>query len=213
MFIKKGESDQAARLFSFLMLGEQIAEHCALEQSRYTSHVGSRRFLKSQARQEHNHQFIFNKASLILRPKGIQVDPVKNLLLDYKKLLDEAITNHRYAETLLAQQVILEGLGEVVLENIDKGMTNRKFNFQKIRHIVLKQEHAHHEFGLRQLNQWVDNDQQKIHTLSAKANDYLDLLSQILNRLHELFDHFGYESETYYSEVKNKLPNWVVAAT
>lgn len=209
MFIKKGEPDQAARLFSFLMLGEQIAQHCASEQAKHTDHKGSRKFLLSQARQENFHRILFDKAVLTLTPKGAKYNPADKPMLKYKQLLDNAIANNRYTETLLGQQVILEGLGEVVLENIDKGMSNRMFGFKKIRRIILKQEHAHHEFGIRRLNDWATADKSRIDEISEKSNDYLDLIYQMLNNFHDVFEYFGYDSKDYYTEVEAKMPNWI----
>jgi hypothetical protein len=209
VFIKKGEPDQAARLFSFLMLGEQVAQHCALEQSKYTTHKGSRKFLLSQSSQENYHRILFDKAVLTLTPKGAKPNPANKPMLKYQNLLNDAIATGQYAETLLGQQVILEGLGEVVLENIDKGMSNRMFGFKKIRRIILKQEQAHHDFGLRKLNDWVGTDETRINALSAKTSDYLDLIHEILNNFHDVFEYFGYDSNVYYSEVKRKLPDWI----
>ena len=210
MFIKKGEPEQAARLFSLLMLGEKIAQHCASQQSKQTKHKGSRRFLLSQARQENYHRFLFDKAVLTLTPKGTKSVFATKPMLSYQKLLDEAIVKNQYAETLLGQQVILEGLGEVVLENVDKGMSNRMFGFKKIRRIILKQEHAHHEFGLRRLNNWAGTNQDRINAISARTSDYLDLVHEILDNFHETFEYFGYDSEVYFTNVKNKLPSWIV---
>jgi len=209
VFIKKGEPDQAARLFSFLMLGEQVAQRCALEQSKQTTHIGSRRFLLSQARQENYHRILLQKAVLTLTPKGALFNPANKPLLKYQKLLDTAIANNNYAETLLGQQVILEGLGEIVLENIDKGMSNRMFGFKKIRRVILKQEQAHHDFGIRRLNNWFNSDKDRINAISDKTSDYLELIHEIIENFHDVFEYFGYDSNDYYAEVKRKLPDWI----
>jgi len=209
VFIKKGEPDQAARLFSFLMLGEQVAHNCALKQANYTNHKGSRKFLLSQARQENYHRVLFDKAVLTLTPRGAKPTLATKPMLKYQALLDDAIAKNQYAETLLGQQVILEGLGEVVLENIDKGMSNRMFGFKKIRRIILKQEQAHHDFGVRRLTDWVYTDKDRMNAISQKTYDYLDLIQEILDDFHDVFEYFGYNSEVYYDEVKSKLPDWI----
>lgn len=210
MFIKQGEHKQAARLFSFLVLGESIAQHCATEQANYSSNSVIRRFLKSQARQENYHRIIFQRAGLMLSPKGSNCHSVNKPMQEYKRLLDEAIQNRKFSETLLGQQVLLEGLGETVLEHIDHGMSNRKFGFQRIRNLVLSQEHAHHQFGLRKLNECVDGDEGKQQALSSRVQDYLYLIEQILMNLQDLFEYFNYDAMQYLVEVQEKLPDWVV---
>ena len=129
---------------------------------------------------------------------------------EYKNLLVEALKDNNLAETLLGQQVLLEGLGETVLENIDYGMRNRKFGFQRIRHVVLSQEHAHHQFGLRKLNEWVREDESKKQALSLRVQDYLHLIEQMLISLQDLFEYFNYDAMQYLGDVQHKLPDWVV---
>ncbi len=209
MLIKHGEHKQAAKLFSFLMLGEEIAQHCATQQAIHSSNAVTRRFLKSQARQEKYHRIIFQRGELMLSPKGGNCGSVKNHLLEYKKLLDEATKTNNFEETLLGQQIILEGLGETVLENIDHGMSNRKFGFHRIRHLILSQEHAHHQFGLRKLDACVENNEVKQQKLSSRVYDYMNLIEKMLLNLQDLFEYFNYDSLQYIDEVQNKLPAWI----
>lgn len=213
MFIKKDEHTQAARLFSFLALGEEIAHHCAKQQARQSDNRAMQRFLKSQARQEKNHQIMFKYGELLLTPKGSPCEPAVQPLQEYKHLLNEAIEKNDFAETLLGQQVILEGLGEVVLKNIDFGMSNRNFGYKKIRHLILTQEQAHHDFGIRKLNHAVQNDLEEQTRLSARAQDYLHLIEKMLDNLYSLFEHFNYDASSYNHQVKDALPSWVKAQT
>ena len=210
MFIKQGEHVQAARLFSFLTLGEELAHFCAKEQAGRVENQNMRRFFKTQTRQEHYHRIIFQRGVLILTPKGCSCDPVQKPMQEYKNLLVDALKDNNLAETLLGQQVLLEGLGETVLENIDYGMRNRKFGFQRIRHVVLSQEHAHHQFGLRKLNEWVREDESKKQALSLRVQDYLHLIEQMLISLQDLFEYFNYDAMQYLGDVQHKLPDWVV---
>jgi len=209
MFIKVGENEQAARLFCFLMLGEQLAKDCAASQAKQMSNKSMRRFLNSQAKQENYHRIIFQRSMMMLTPKGSNCDAVKKPMLEYKGLLDEAIESNNFAETLLGQQVILEGLGEIVLENIDKGMTNRKFGFKKIRHLILSQEHAHHNFGLRKLDDLANGNEKIRSQLSLRTQDYMHLVQQMLTSLQDLFDYFKYDSSQYFNELNSKLPIWL----
>lgn len=211
MFIKKDEHTQAARLFSFLALGEEIAHHCAKQQARQSDNRAMQRFLKSQARQERNHQIMFKYGELLLTPKGSPCEPAVQPLLEYKRLLNEAIEKNDFAETLLGQQVILEGLGEVVLKNIDFGMSNRNFGYKKIRHLILTQEQAHHDFGLRKLNHSVQNDIEAQTRLSIRAQDYLHLIEKMLDDLYSLFEYFKYDASSYNHQVVDSLPTWVKA--
>ena len=47
MFIKQGEHVQAARLFSFLTLGEELAHFCAKEQAGRVENQNMRRFFQN----------------------------------------------------------------------------------------------------------------------------------------------------------------------
>ena len=47
-----------------------------------------------------------------------------------------------FAETLFGIQVMLEGVGEVVLENLEQGLVKREAGLQRIRRIILNQEKA-----------------------------------------------------------------------
>lgn len=209
MYIKQGEHTQSARLLCFLALGEEIAHHCAKEQAKQSDNRSIQRFLNSQARQEKYHQIMFKRGELLLTPKGSPCGPAKKPLLEYKQLLDEAIAKQDFAETLLGQQVILEGLGEVVLENIDNGMSNRNFGYKKIRHLILNQEHAHHYFGIRKLNQIIRDDPNAQIRLSTRVQDYMQLTENMLEGMHNLFAYFNYDSSNYFHQVQNKLPAWI----
>src|SRR5712691_8943519 len=106
-----------------------------------------RRFLAGQARQEALHAAVFQGAIAWLAPRHLSACPLLPALERYRALIEDAIRRGRFLETVLAEQVILEGLGEAILGRIEAGLVKRKAGFSRLRRILLHQEEAHHDFG------------------------------------------------------------------
>jgi rubrerythrin len=208
------EHRQIARLFDFLLLGEQLAFDCASAQSALFDDAASRKFLRNQARQEKFHYRVFKSGIGILAPKGVTATPGKTEMQDYRRLLEEALQCGDRAETLLGMQVMLEGLGDVALRHIGAGFEPRglQFLFRRVRHLVAGQEDAHHSFGLRRL-QSLSEDEALRQALVTRSQDYLELLDRLLDSVAELFDFFDEDPEIYKREFHQSLPNWLRAET
>ena len=200
---------QIARLFSFLVVAERLAHDCALAQAAIAPDPSMHRFLLAQARQEAFHARVFQGAVNCLAPRGVSSDPSLLPMSRYRALLEDAIRRRDIPETLLAQQVILEGLGDVVLDRINAGMTERGMGFARLRRTLLNQEHAHHIFGLRQLEGLINTGRASAATLRDRGKEYLALTDAILAAQGDLFDSFGEDPIAYASAVRRRLPSWL----
>ena len=111
MFIHPDQKAPVARLLQFLRDGEYLASDCAKAQSKLTTDPLMRRFLLSQARQESYHALVFQGNIAWLAPRHLGAGPLLPPLERYRTLIEEAIGRGDFAETLMAEQIILEGLG------------------------------------------------------------------------------------------------------
>lgn len=101
---------------------------------------------------------VFRQGVTWLTPKGVTHPASLAPLEQYDALLEDALRRRELAETVLAQQVLFEGLGEAILSRLNTGMSNRGVGFSRLRRLLLHQECAHHDFGLRQLAQLTATD-------------------------------------------------------
>ena len=197
---------QSARLFSFLALGEQLSRDCARKQAKLTNDKAMRRFLLRQARQEAFHKRLFEGAVLYLAHRGIRRPPSLLPLTRYRQLIERALHEGDLAETLLAQQVLMEGLGEVLLGRIDQGIADREMGLERLRRLILAQEHAHHAFGLRRIERYIVPQNPTHIRLEQRTQEYLGLIEQIFTELSEFFEFFDEDPQAYMSSVCADLP-------
>ena len=168
MVIHPSEKIPIARLLTFLAHGEQLANKCAKAQAALALDSGSRRFLLSQARQEAAHALVFQGAIGWLAPRHLADAPFLPALEEYRKKLNDALGRQDLLETFLAEQVILEGLGEAILTRIEEGLAKRAAPFGRIRRILLQQEEAHHGFGRRMLERAIADDRTDAEALRRR---------------------------------------------
>lgn len=206
------EDRQIARLFDFLLQGEQLAFDCASRQLSLFHDKATRNFLHTQARQEKFHCRVFKSGIGILAPKGVSASPGRQAMQAYRGLLEEALRRGDRAETLLGMQVFLEGLGDVTLRHVGAGFEHRQLEFlcRRVRHLVSNQEHAHHTFGVRRL-QLLLRDEDLSARLGERSQDYLELLEQLLASVTDLFEFFDEDPERYLREFRQDLPDWLGA--
>lgn len=205
MHIHPGENEQIARLLGFLIQGERLAETCAARQAALTSQPGMRRFLLAQSRQEALHAAVFENASAWLAPARKSSPPMLVSMQRYSAHIDAALCAGDLAETLLAQQVILEGLGEVVLTNIAVGIQRRNGVLQRLHRSLLHQEQAHHSFGMTHLKSMQGAGLISAETLRCKAHWYLDCAEDMLDELQGQFDYFDEDATQYKHALRAHL--------
>jgi GNAT superfamily N-acetyltransferase len=209
MLVRPDEQVPMARLLTFLEQGERMANECAKAQAALAPDPGSRRFLLSQARQEAAHALVFQGAIAWLAPRHLGDTPFLPALEEYRKLLDDALARNDLLETLLAEQVILEGLGEAILTRIEEGLVKRAAPFGRLRRMLLQQEEAHHGFGRRMLERAMAEGRIDAETLRRRAQDYLALTDRIVLTLSDLFESIAEDPTAWAQDVRKFLPPWL----
>ena len=212
MLVRPDEKAPIARLLTFLEQGERLANECAKAQAALAPDSGSRSFLLSQARQEAAHALVFQGAIAWLAPRHLGNTPFLPALKEYRKLLDDALARKDLLETFLAEQVILEGLGEAILTRIEEGLVKRAAPFGRLRRMLLQQEEAHHGFGRRMLERAMTEGRIDAETLRCRAQDYLGLTDQIVLTLSDLFESIAEDPTAWARDVRKFLPEWLLEA-
>ena len=209
MLVHHDEKVPIARLLTFLAHGEQLANECAKLQAALASDSGSRRFLLNQARQEAAHALVFQGAIAWLAPRHLGDAPFLPALEEYRQRLNDALARKDLLETFLAEQVILEGLGETILTRIEEGLVKRAAPFGRLRRMLLQQEEAHHGFGRRMLERAIAEGRIDAATLRHRAQDYLALTDQMVLALSDLFESIAEDPTAWAQDVRKFLPPWL----
>lgn len=211
MVVLPGEKAPIARLLTFLEYGERMAQDCAAKQAAAVADPKIARFLKSQARQEAMHAYVFQGAIAWLAPRHLGDAPFLPALESYRRKLDEAFARGDLFETFLAEQIILEGLGEAILRRIEAGLAKREAPFGRLRRILLQQEEAHHAFGERMIERAVAAGQADYEDFFAKAEDYVALTQTMVLTLADLFDLIDEDPAAWVNDMRTYLPEWLSA--
>ncbi|WHZ22777.1 MAG: hypothetical protein OJF47_001889 [Nitrospira sp.] len=209
MLVLPDERVPIARLLSFLEQGERMAHTCARAQVALAPDATAQRFLTTQAKQEAMHAMVFQGAIAWLAPRHLGDAPFLPALEDYRRLLDDAIRRGDWLESILAEQVILEGLGEAILTRIETGMEKRGAPFQKLRRTLLRQEEVHHGFGRRGLEQALMDGRADPDRLRRQADGYLELTETMVLTLAQLFETIDEDAAVWAADVRGFLPNWL----
>lgn len=211
MLVRPDERVPIARLLTFLEYGERLAHDCALAQAALAPEHGTQRFLASQARQESAHAWVFRGAIAWLSPRHLGGSPFLPALERYRALLEDALGRRDFAETLMAEQLILEGLGEAILARIEEGLAKRNAPFGRLRRILLLQEEAHHDFGRRMLDRAFAAGTTSPDHLRARAQEYLALTHGMVSTLGDLFESIDEDPRLYTERARGYLPGWLTA--
>lgn len=209
MLVRPDEKVPIARLLTFLERGERVANECAKAQAALAPDLMSRRFLLSQARQEAAHAMVFQGAIAWLAPKHLGDTPFLPALEEYRTILNDALTRRDLLEAVLAEQVILEGLGEAILTRIEEGLVKRAAPFGRLRRILLHQEEAHHGFGRRMLERAMADGRIDADTVRRRARNYLALTDQMVLALSHLFESIAEDPSAWAQDVRKFLPEWL----
>ena len=211
MLVSPHERVPIARLLTFLEHGERMAHECAKAQAALSEDFGTRRFLLRQAKQEAMHARVFQGAIVWLAPKHLRDTPVLPALEEYRRMLNDALARRDLTETFLAEQVVLEGLGEAVLTRIEQGLVKRAAPFGRLRRILLRQEEAHHGFGCRQIEQVIERGETDVKDLRRRAQRYLALTDAMVFTLCDLFESIDEDATAWANDVRTFLPDWCAA--
>jgi hypothetical protein len=210
MVILPDERVPIARLLAFLEYGEQMANACAHKQAALAPDHKAQRFLTTQARQEAMHAMVFRGAIGWLAPRHLGDSPFLPALDAYRRLLNQSLDRGDWLESILAEQVILEGLGEAILTRIETGLEKRCAPFRRLRLILLRQEEAHHGFGLRLLQQAMAEGKAEVNGLRRRTQDYLALTESMVLTLGDLFETIDEDASAWAADVRTFLPSWLL---
>ncbi|MDX2251095.1 MAG: hypothetical protein NW202_02310 [Nitrospira sp.] len=213
MLVHPDEKVPIARLLTFLEHGERMAHDCAKAQAGLAEDLGTRRFLLSQAKQEAIHARVFQGAIAWLAPKHLRDASFLPALEEYRRILDVALARRDLMETVLAEQVVLEGLGEAILTHIERGLAKRAAPFGQIRRILLRQEEAHHGFGRRWLERAIARGETDAPALQRQAQKYLALSDAMILELSDLFLTIDEDPTVWAADVRTFLPEWLRVET
>ena len=211
MLVSHDEKAPIARLLTFLEHGERMAHDCAKAQAALSDDSGTRRFLLSQAKQEAMHARVFQGAIIWLAPKHLGDEPFLPALEEYRQMLNDALVRCDLMETFLAEQVVLEGLGEAILTRMEQGLAKRAAPFGPLRRILLKQEEAHHGFGRRRIEQAIERGETDPASLRQRAQRYLALTDDMVLTLCDLFESIDEDATAWAHDVRAFLPDWCVS--
>lgn len=209
MLVKSGEHAHLAELLQFMVLGEQLAHDCAKVQATLVREPGLQRFLAGQAKQEGRHAVVFQWAIRWLAPRSPQSLVIPHQMNQYRRLIMTALTRGDLAESLLAEQIILEGLGQAILQRLETGLLKRGAPFRKLRQRLLQQEEAHHGFGLRTLQRMLDDGHTSIDHLRELAPAYLELGKALLFSAQDSFYCIQEDPHEYWKDFQRGLPVWL----
>ncbi len=209
MVVLPGERVPIARLLVFLEHGERLASSCAQGQAALAHETKTQRFLAVQARQESMHALIFRGAIGWLAPRHLGDSPFLPALEEYRRLLMEAVERGDWLESILAEQVILEGLGEAILSRMEAGLERRQAPFRRLRRMLLHQEEAHHAFGRRILERAMADGAMDLKHLRGRTQDYLALTETMVLTLCELFSTLDEDASVWAADVRTFLPDWL----
>lgn len=205
--LSAADKPQIARLFQFIARGEQIASTCAAQQSELATDTSTQRFFAIQAKQERQHAFLFKHGVEWLTPKvSCRPQTIKGFDA-FENKLDAALQKNRLAESIIAQQIILESLGEVTLEKISISMESKNLGLRRIRETMLMQERAHHQFGRRHVSALIQSPNINLPMLRRHCHEYLQIIQELLYELQSLFEYFHQDVSAYYLYVYSELPS------
>jgi hypothetical protein len=190
--------------------GEELAAECAKRQAALAPCPSWSRFLLLQARHERYHAQVFQSGVRLLAARMSVPRAASPAMAQYRRLLEDALTRRELPETLLALQVVLEGLGEVVLERLDEAMGARAMGLARLRRTILRQEHAHYGFGGRALKRCLRTGEADFDKLCRLGQDCLTLTDALLMELGDVFDGLDEAPDDYRRALRGRLPRWLI---
>lgn len=198
-----------AHLLYMVAYGEDLAAYCAHWQSTVVHDRRSQRFFAAQYHQERFHRRFFQRVATRLAPAYTPPGASFCHLETYRERLYSAIRHERWFEVLVGQQLVLEGIGEIALRHMDDRIFRDQDRFQHLRKLILRQEHAHHAYGLRQIDDAIAAQAIDTVTLRDLAQPYLDLAECMLNDASGLLTHLNIDASCLQQELWSDLPDWL----
>ena len=209
MLVKPDERRPLAVLLRFLERGERLAHDCAYAQAALAPDARMGTFLRGQAKQEAFHARLFQSVADWMGPAHSLSRDMVAPLHEFQVLLHQALDRKDFLETILAEQIILESLGEAILEKLEAGIKKRQGPFTRLRRLLIQQEAAHHGFGERVLDQAIENGRIAPTTLRESAQPYLALSQSFMLGFQSQLEDLDEKPQDYIQAHHARLPHWL----
>jgi hypothetical protein len=204
------------QLLSVMAWGERVAMEGATLQASIVTDSAARVFLRRQARHERFHALIFETAVAVLEhdPKlaatcHVSSGEIPVVLHNWRGRIRRAIAQNRLAESLLVQQVFLEGLGHIILREIDAACFTGGRQIIRMRETILRQEAQHHEFGLRLLQSELERSPAMVLQLEEMGQELFAEAETLLSELSDSFAVLDAPGRNFVAELRAELPLYV----
>jgi hypothetical protein len=184
-------------LLDLLAHGERLAADCAAKQATLCDGPLARYF-RSQSRQERLHALVFDAGRARLGGGSGEAPP---MLARYRARVEADLAVGDLAGSVVATQVVLEALGHAVLTELEQGLVHSRSGFEPICRLLLRQEQAHHVFGLGFVARRCDPA-----TLSAVGTGYTTLARELIAGNEHLLDGLGVEPSAFRAAFESALP-------
>lgn len=212
MIVAADEREPIAALLEFLEAGERLAHDCAARQARLMAQRGSAcdvRTLFRQSRQEYGHAVIFSGARRWLGTRHRTPSRLLPAFEAYRRRIDDALQRQDVTESLLAEQIILEGLGHAILSRMELGLAKRRAPLSRLRRILIAQEAQHQAFGLDGLKRAMASGETSQPALCAMAEEYLALTDTMVLSLADLFSDIHEDAAAWAADARRAVPEWL----
>jgi hypothetical protein len=184
-------------LLDLLAHGERLAADCAAGQAQLCDGTLAR-FFRSQSRQERMHAWVFDAAAARLGGAHGRVPPA---LRSYRAQLEADLAAGDMAASVVATQVVLEALGHTVLSELQRGLEQRRSALAGVCRMLLRQEQAHHAFGLGYVTRTCD-----AATLSVAGTRYAARAGELIDRHEHLLEGLGVAPGAFRIAFESALP-------
>lgn len=175
-----GTRRQALGLFlRHLALGERVAQRSATRQALFAPDVRAARFLRSQARHEALHARIFDAAAACLGVGAPEFGDCPYAAFDLH--LEAAAQRGDYADTVVGTQLVLEALGDALLQRLDAGLSRHRVGLVRLRRLLRQQEASHHAFGVTELARLATTLPGGAAALHARIAPYRELAGRMID--------------------------------
>jgi 1,2-phenylacetyl-CoA epoxidase catalytic subunit len=200
-------------LLTVMAHGERVAMEGAGLQARIAPTRDARHFLRRQAWQERFHAAVFAGAAAALpsnaKVSGRDHGAMPSVLSEWRVRSLQALSRGRFAESLLVQQVFLEGLGHVILRQLDTNVQAADDRLSRLGHMIQRQEAQHHAFGLRLLERELSRDPASGTRLDAAGRSLFQQAQDLLAGLSDAFEVLDPDGVDYVAALQAELPRFV----
>ncbi len=192
-----------------LALGERVAQHSAARQARLAPSARAARFFRAQARHEALHAQVFDFAASSLGAAALTLDPCPYHAYDAQ--LAVAAQRGDYAGTVVGTQLVLEALGEILLDRLDAGLERHGTGLHRLRRLLRAQEAAHHAFGVAEIAALAAATPAGMTALRVRIPPYRLLAQAMIGAATPVLHVFGLSSEDIGHELDGHLAAGCIA--